>query len=284
MNRRADYEFLRLIYNIFSILAINLMSSATVSTSKLPFGIQTILADDDEENKFCDPNPRIVAESSVAAKSCDKDNLPQRRCASWLTPNHFPCRNTKVAAFEVTTTLPSIPFDYCKILKNMPVTSGPATRDYCCCAHLALPAQYSPIRYGFPSTSVAVPNQFTQFKFSTDFGNWGGAVSNQSQGSRTPRSTDSLIVDVQDVRQTAHTDSNNARSRFWPVKNPSSLPFLPLSTPSVISCSTVSGAAKHDGTNRRAGFMTPRRIGHSYQSRAPARHKKPRTSFTKKQV
>ncbi len=28
----------------------------------------------------------------------------------------------------------------------------------------------------------------------------------------------------------------------------------------------------------------PRRVGHPYQSRAPAKHKKPRTSFTKQQV
>uniref|UniRef100_A0A0M3HPY8 Homeobox domain-containing protein n=1 Tax=Ascaris lumbricoides TaxID=6252 RepID=A0A0M3HPY8_ASCLU len=37
---------------------------------------------------------------------------------------------------------------------------------------------------------------------------------------------------------------------------------------------------KHDEARREA----TRRIGHPYQSRAPAKHKKPRTSFSKKQV
>ncbi|KHN70612.1 T-cell leukemia homeobox protein 2 [Toxocara canis] len=37
---------------------------------------------------------------------------------------------------------------------------------------------------------------------------------------------------------------------------------------------------KHEQSRRE----TTRRIGHPYQSRAPAKHKKPRTSFSKKQV
>lgn len=37
-------------------------------------------------------------------------------------------------------------------------------------------------------------------------------------------------------------------------------------------------------TIRKSCGVEPKRIGHPYQSRTPATHKKPRTSFTKKQV
>jgi hypothetical protein len=37
-------------------------------------------------------------------------------------------------------------------------------------------------------------------------------------------------------------------------------------------------------TIRQTCGVEPKRIGHPYQNRTPATHKKPRTSFTKKQV
>uniref|UniRef100_A0A183EP62 Ovule protein n=1 Tax=Gongylonema pulchrum TaxID=637853 RepID=A0A183EP62_9BILA len=92
------------------------MSTVTVSSNKLPFAIQTILADNSEKNEFCNSKSEIATKSSAPTRSsADKNCFSQRYCASLLIPKHLCCRNMQLTAVEVASTLHSIPCHYCQI-------------------------------------------------------------------------------------------------------------------------------------------------------------------------
>ncbi|VDK63423.1 unnamed protein product [Onchocerca ochengi] len=152
------------------------MSIDTVSINKLPFAIQTILGDDDEQNKIFEWK-RSISESNLSRKSNDKDCLPRYLHINSIVPHHLPHQSI-MATFDITSVLP-------------------LTNHY---------------------------------------------------------------------------------------KNSSPFPTLITSSGSAAIDCTESYSTKPQKTNRRNTFMVPRRIGHSYQSRIPAGHKKPRTSFTRKQI
>lgn len=266
------------------------MSIATVSTSKLPFAIQTILGNGDEQCKISDQWERSISETNLPRKSCDKNCFPQYPSINSVVPYHFPSQSIK-AAFEVTSVLPSI--NHCKFIHNRLLASGTKIQNYYHYDHFPFSAQYSPIRYGFASTSVAMSDRLAQSsKFNalpnlpnTKFGKLFTNSSNQPCFSFNSDLSDSKITKTSGNEQTvSHINLNHEPGGFCSDKNSSSFPIVIASFGSTTIGSTGSDSAKPQKTNRRNSSTILRRTGHSYQSRIPAGHKKPRTSFTKEQV
>ncbi|KAL3982198.1 Homeobox domain family protein [Acanthocheilonema viteae] len=261
------------------------MSIATISTNKLPFAIQTILGNDDKQGKISEWE-QPVCESNLPRKNCDVGCLLQYPITS-IVPYHFPYQSIKTA-FEVTSPLPSI--NHSKFVHNSLLTCT-EIQNYPRYNNFPFSAQYSPIRYGFASTSVTMSNRFTQ---SNKFNNLSSLSDVKSE--KLPDNClnqlcfpsnsdlfDSKIIKTTDNNQTvSHINLNYEHGGFCSDKNPSSFPIVIAS----LGCTTISSigndSVKAQKTNQRNSSTVPQRIGHSCQSLP--RHKKPRTSFTKKQV
>uniref|UniRef100_A0A8R1XXR3 Homeobox domain-containing protein n=1 Tax=Onchocerca volvulus TaxID=6282 RepID=A0A8R1XXR3_ONCVO len=265
------------------------MSIDTVSINKLPFAIQTILGDDDEQNKIFEWK-RSISESNLSRKSNDKDCLPRYLHINSIVPHHF-SHQSIMATFDITSVLPLT--NHCKFIHNPLLAFGTEVQDYCHYHFFSFSTLYSPIRYGFTSSSMAPSNGFAQFsKFSdlpnlsdVEFRKLSANSLNQSCFSFNSDLTNSKIVKIPSNKQTAsRINLNYEHSGFCSDKNSSPFPTLITSSGSAAIDCTESYSTKPQKTNRRNTVMVPRRIGHSYQSRIPAGHKKPRTSFTRKQI
>ncbi|EFO25887.2 hypothetical protein LOAG_02603, partial [Loa loa] len=264
------------------------MSIATISTNKLPFAIQTILGDDDEQYKI--PQwERPISENDLPRNSYDKSCLPEYADINSIIPHHFSFQSIKAATFEITSVLPSV--NRCKFIYYPILVSSPEVQNYC--PHFPFSTQYSPIRYGFASTSVAMPNQLAQPSkfgdvpnlFGVKFGKLSANSSYQPFFSFNSNLADSKIIQNSGIKQTvSHVNVNHEHGEFCSAKNPLSFPMIIASLGSATFGNIRNNLAKPQKMNRRNGSTTPRRTGHSNQSQIVAGHKKPRTSFTKKQV
>lgn len=261
------------------------MSIATVSTNKLPFAIQTILGNDGKQCKISEWE-RSVCESNRPRKNCDKSCLPQYLVSNSIVPYHFPCQSIKVA-FEIASSLSSI--NHSKFIHNPLLPPDTEIQNYRHCNHLPFHAQYSPIRYGFASTSVTVPNRLT---YSSKFSNlptlsdvkFGKSTSNQLCFTFNSDLSDSKIIKNISNKQTLpYINLNCEHNGSYCDKNPSSFPFVITSLACTTIGSTGSDSAKPQKTKRRISSTTPQRTGYCYQNRILG-HKKSRACFTKKQV
>ncbi|KAK6110492.1 Homeobox domain family protein [Brugia pahangi] len=260
------------------------MSIATVSTNKLPFAIQTILGGD-EQLKISE-SERSSSKSDFPRKNYDQSCLPECPDIISIAPYHFPCQNIKTAALEITSVLPSI--NHCKFIDNPSLSVIGTVQNYC--RYNPFFIQYSPIRYGFASTSVDMWNQFAH---SNEFNNLFNLPDikfrmlsvNSSNFSFYSDLSSSKIIKTSDNKQTvSHCNVNHERVGFCSVRNSSSLPIIITSFKSSTTDSTGSDSIEPQKTNRRKSSITLRHTRHSYQNRIPARRKKPRAFFTRKQV
>ncbi|CAG9534180.1 unnamed protein product [Cercopithifilaria johnstoni] len=257
------------------------MSIATVSTNKLPFAIQTILGNDDKQCKISEWE-RPICESNLPRTSCDKGCLPQYSITDSTVPYHFPYQSIK-AALEVTSLLPSL--NLSKFIHYPLLASGIEVQNYRHYNHIPFSAQYSPIRYGFASTSVTVSNRLAQsskFSNSTSLSDikFGKLPANSSNPLCFPFNSDLFdpkIIKADNKQTVSHINLNYEHNGFCSDKNPSSFPIVIAS----LGCTTIGSTGSDSAKPQKT---IPRPTGHSYQSRILAGHKKPRTSFTKKQV
>ncbi|OZC07455.1 homeobox domain protein [Onchocerca flexuosa] len=264
------------------------MSIDTVSINKLPFAIQTILSDGDEQNKIFEWN-RPISESNLSKKSYE-ECLPRYLHINSIVPYHFPHQST-MTAFDVTSVLPFT--NHCKFIHNPLLAFGTEVQDYYHCDYFSFSTHYSPMRYGFASSSIVPSIGFAQFsKFSdlsnlsdVEFGKLSANSLNQSCFSFNFDLSNSKIVKIPSKKQTAsHINLNYEHSGFCSDKNSSPFSTINMSSGSVAIDCTDNYSTKSQKTKRRNTSMVPRRIEHSYKSRVSAGHKKPRTSFTRKQV
>uniref|UniRef100_A0A0R3RVY8 Homeobox domain-containing protein n=1 Tax=Elaeophora elaphi TaxID=1147741 RepID=A0A0R3RVY8_9BILA len=267
------------------------MSFATVPTNKLPFAIQTILGDDDKPCEISDWE-RSICENNALRDSCDQGYLPQYPITDSVVPYHHLPRQSLKTSFEVTSLVPST--NHSKFIQNPLLASGTEARNYPHYNHFPFSEQYSPVRYGFASTSVPMPDRLAQsIKFGDlpslpdiELAKLSANSSNQLCFLFNPYLPDSRITKTTGNKQTvSHSNGNYGRDGFYPNKSSSSFPIViaPLGC-TAIGGSAGSDSAKLQKKNRRDSFTVQRRIGHSYLNRNPVGYKKPRTSFTKKQV
>uniref|UniRef100_A0AAF5PH63 Homeobox domain-containing protein n=1 Tax=Wuchereria bancrofti TaxID=6293 RepID=A0AAF5PH63_WUCBA len=265
------------------------MSIATVSTNKLPFAIQTILANDDDEQLKISESERSSSKSDLPRKNYDQSCLPEYPDINSIAPYYFPCQNIKAAALEITSVLPSI--NHRKFIDNPLLSITGTIQNYC--RYNPFFIQYSPIRYGFASTSVDLWNQFAHSKKFNNLFNLPDIKfrtlsvnsSNQLCFSFNSDLSDSKIIKTSDNKQTVpHSIINHERGGFYSVRNSSSFPIIITSLESSTTDSTGSDSTEPQKTNRRKSSITLRHTGHSYQNRIPVGRKKSRAFFTRKQV
>lgn len=261
------------------------MSIATVPTNKLPFAIQTILGKDDKQFKISE-RERTICESYLSKKNCNKGSLPQYPIIDSVIPHHVPYPSIKT---ELEVTL-SPPINHSKFIHNSLLASNTEVQDYRHHNNLPFSVQYSPIRYGFASTSVITsdrlgqPSKFSNLSSLSDIKF--GKLSADSQLC-FPFYSDlfdsKIIKPIGNKQAISYINLNYEHNRFCSDKNLSSFPIVITSlgcTADNEGCDPV----KPQKTNRRNSSTISRHIGYSYQSQILARYKKPRTSFTKKQV
>uniref|UniRef100_A0A915PXB1 Homeobox domain-containing protein n=1 Tax=Setaria digitata TaxID=48799 RepID=A0A915PXB1_9BILA len=265
------------------------MSIATVSTSKLPFAIQTILDDDDKQGKvFGWRQP--VSGSNYPGKSGYEEGLPQCLNCNSVVPYHFPSHSI-VTAFKVASVLPST--NHRKFIYNLlSASSRTEVQHYCHSDHFGFPAHY-PMLYEFASTSVTMWDLLAQFtKFSQlaklsneEFRKLPANAANHSYFSFYSNLFNSRTVKTPaNMRTTLPINLSNEFGIFCLDNSNPSFPIIITSLASDKVSSIENDPAKLQETNQQNYIMIPRRTRLFYQSRIPVSHKKPRTSFTKKQI
>ncbi|MCP9265980.1 T-cell leukemia homeobox protein 2 [Dirofilaria immitis] len=260
------------------------MSIATISTNKLPFTIQTILGDGEEQKKISEWEKPIF-ESNLSRKNCNKDCLPRYLLTNSIVPYHLP-RQSTMAAFEVTSTSPFN--NHCKFIHNQLLASRIKVQDYCHYNYFSFSTQYSPIRYGLVSSSSALPNRFAQFSkfsdlhklFGVEFGKLSANFLNQSCISFSSNSSDSKIMKAPNHTQNIlHINLNHLCDGFCSDKNSALFPTVIASHGSAAIDYIESESAKLQ--NRQNNSTASRHIRQRHQSHISTVHKKSRTSFTK---
>ncbi|VDN01931.1 unnamed protein product [Thelazia callipaeda] len=252
------------------------MSSTIAPTSKLAFGIQTILGTETDNNIFEPrkqlPDDRYPKENFAERASLQSiDTFP-------IIADHFPFHDT--SAFKVACYLPQI--NYPKFTHHSESVSEAEIQDKFPFKYSNLVSQYQPLKHGFPSTSVISSCQIGQNNVLP--------VKYRKLNKTTISHSCLLLKSLPPNSKEAHVTSDwltpsHVNLDKSSVENPSPFQIDPASLLSInISSMRCNLNKRKETINYRDCNVKPRRTGHPYQSRTPACHKKPRTSFTKEQI